>query len=66
MVPTFPFKPQGLAALEADLPEAYDYVAPCFPPTYNAFDSLFQMYHVQVGRGGDVAGCVALLATSPS
>lgn len=44
--------PQGLATLESDLPEAYDYVAPCFPPGYNTFDSLFQMYHVQVGGGG--------------
>ncbi|KAI8463893.1 MAG: component of the exocyst complex [Monoraphidium minutum] len=47
---------QGLAALESDLPEAYDYAAPCFPPQYNAFDALFQMYHVQVATAVDSLG----------
>jgi hypothetical protein len=53
---------QGLSLLESDLPEAYDYVAPCFPPGYNAFDALFQMYHVQVAgaEGVCVFSCVCM------
>ncbi|GBF89218.1 exocyst complex component Sec6 [Raphidocelis subcapitata] len=46
----------GLAVLEADLPEAYDYAAPCFPPHLNAFDALFQMYHVQIATAVDALG----------
>jgi len=47
---------QGFALLESELAEAYDYVSPCFPPHYNIFDSIFQMYHVQFAqvRGGQV------------
>jgi hypothetical protein len=29
---------------------AYDYVAPCWPPHYHVFDSVFQMVHVQVAQ----------------
>jgi hypothetical protein len=36
---------------QADLADAYDHVAPCFPPAYNIFETLFQMYHVQAGPG---------------
>jgi len=32
--------------LQLDLCNLYDQVAPCFPPSYNIFDTLFQ-----VGRG---------------
>jgi hypothetical protein len=64
--PRPPRRRQGLAQLEADLPEAYDYVAPCFPPGYNVFDSLFQMYHVQVGGGGwGEAGLICGAVTQP-
>ena len=41
---------QGCGALEAELAEAYDFVAPCFPPHYNIFDAIFQMYHVQFAQ----------------
>lgn len=46
--------------LEGELAEAYDYVSPCFPPHYNIFDSIFQLYHVQfaqVGGGPSVNAC---------
>lgn len=39
--------------METELAEAYDYVAPCFPPNYNIFDSIFQMYHVQFAQVGN-------------
>ena len=35
--------------MQLDLCNLYDQVAPCFPPSYNIFDSLFQVwsaYHV--------------------
>lgn len=38
--------------LEQELAEAYDFVSPCFPPHYNIFDSIFQMYHVQFAQVG--------------
>jgi hypothetical protein len=41
---------QGFSALEAELAEAYDFVTPCFPPHYNIFDVIFQMYHVQFAQ----------------
>ncbi len=41
---------QGLAALEVELPEAYDYVAPCFPPHFRVFEAIFQMYHIQFAQ----------------
>jgi hypothetical protein len=50
--------------LEADLPEAYDYAAPAFPPHLNAFDALFQMYHIQV-KGGPVAVVVVVPGPAP-
>ena len=57
--------PQGLAALESELPEAYDYAAPCFPPGWNAFDALFQLYHVQVGQDGWIWNRACPLAPAP-
>ncbi len=44
----------GFVMLEGELAEAYDYVAPCFPPHYNIFDSIFQLYHVQFAQVGVV------------
>jgi hypothetical protein len=41
---------QGFVQLEQELAEAFDYVSPCFPPHYNIFDSIFQMYHVQFAQ----------------
>lgn len=42
--------------LEQELAEAYDFVSPCFPPHYNIFDSIFQMYHVQFAQVRCVVG----------
>eukprot|EP00879_Flechtneria_rotunda_P024868 GHRR01026389.1.p1 GENE.GHRR01026389.1~~GHRR01026389.1.p1 ORF type:complete len:572 (+),score=192.36 GHRR01026389.1:359-2074(+) len=49
----------GFAALETELAEAYDFVSPCFPPQYNMFDSIFQMYHVQFAQALDTVGQVS-------
>ncbi|KAF6256967.1 exocyst complex component Sec6-domain-containing protein [Scenedesmus sp. NREL 46B-D3] len=49
----------GCGALEAELAEAYDFVAPCFPPHYNIFDAVFQMYHVQFAQAMDAVGQVS-------
>lgn len=49
----------GFGALEAELAEAYDYVSPCFPPHYNIFDIIFQMYHVQFAQAMDTVGQVS-------
>lgn len=51
----------GFGQLEGELPEAYDFVAPSFPPHYNIFDSIFQMYHIQFAQ---VSGMQALEALS--
>ncbi|GAX84704.1 hypothetical protein CEUSTIGMA_g12126.t1 [Chlamydomonas eustigma] len=45
-----------LGSVELDLCNIYDNVAPCFPPSYNIFDSLFQMYHVNVAEVIDIVG----------
>jgi hypothetical protein len=42
----------GFIRLEQELAEAFDYVSPCFPPHYNIFDSIFQLYHVQIAQVG--------------
>lgn len=65
-LPTCPRHLQGFVLLESELAEAYDYVSPCFPPHYNIFDSIFQMYHVQfaqvrrTGKPGNKDVCVAV------
>lgn len=46
--------------LEGELAEAYDYVSPCFPPHYNIFDSIFQLYHVQFAQVSHRAGQLGL------
>eukprot|EP00877_Chromochloris_zofingiensis_P004011 jgi/Chrzof1/13610/Cz08g04030.t1 len=46
----------GFGQLEGELPEAYDFVAPSFPPHYNIFDSIFQMYHIQFAQAVDIIG----------
>jgi len=48
-----------LYTIQADLADAYDYVAPCFPPKYNIFETLFFMYHLQVAIVIDAIGCKA-------
>jgi hypothetical protein len=53
---------QGFGALESELAEAYDFVSPCFPPHYNIFDIIFQMYHVQFAQVR-AAACVLLFTT---
>lgn len=41
---------QALTAKEAELPEVYDYVAPCFPPAFRVFEAVHQMYHIQFAQ----------------
>lgn len=42
--------------LQGDLAMVYDYVAPCFPPSYNIFESMFQLHHVHVATVIDTLG----------
>lgn len=44
------------SALEADLPQVFDYAVPCFPPSYNIFDRVFQYYHVRFAGAVDTVG----------
>lgn len=54
-----------LCLLEGDLPEAYDYLAPCLPPHYAIFDTIFQHYHLRFARVIDMAGQYAEQLTTP-
>ena len=49
----------GLRGLEAELPGVYDAAAPCFPPSWAAFDAVFQMYHVLFAQALDGVGAAA-------
>jgi hypothetical protein len=53
----------GFIRLEQELAEAYDFVSPCFPPHYNIFDSIFQLYHVQFAQVRGVAFLLSCLCT---
>jgi len=44
------------SALEADLPQVFDYAVPCFPPSYTIFDRVFQYYHVRFAGAVDTVG----------
>ncbi|GFR49228.1 hypothetical protein Agub_g11227 [Astrephomene gubernaculifera] len=46
----------GLYDVTDELAAVYDYVSPCFPPSYDIFNRLFQAYHVQLAAVVDVLG----------
>mmetsp|Transcript_30706 Transcript_30706/g.68015 ORF Transcript_30706/g.68015 Transcript_30706/m.68015 type:complete len:793 (+) Transcript_30706:137-2515(+) len=45
-----------LYGMELHLTNIYDHVRDCFPPSYDIFDILFQMYHINVASVIDTVG----------
>ncbi len=43
---------EGLYGTTDELAAVFDYAAACFPPSYDIFNRVFSVYHVQVGRWG--------------
>lgn len=50
---------QDAAQLSEELPLIYDYVGPCFPPSYDIFHTLWSRYHLQFARVLDSLGIYA-------
>lgn len=43
---------EGLYGTTDELAAVFDYAAACFPPSYDIFNRVFSVYHVQVWGGG--------------
>lgn len=43
----------------SELADVYDFVAPCFPPSYKIFTVIFKQYHDQLDKMLHYIGCCA-------
>lgn len=50
---------QDATQLSEELPLIFDYVGPCFPPSYDIFHTLWSRYHLQLARVLDSLGMYA-------